>query len=160
MAYPKDDIISGVSSEVKMSNKFLYMYNTKCQNSFHCNNHKIIQLSIPPNECKTLTTISSILYTLRSYLFFPSPERLILLYSWVLIPQIITTEHAACYMTMYVVPACSGPALLGPPSTLNQVRRCAPNLPKLSYPKFLSYTLCKPAYSEVRGYQTKHVLRK
>jgi len=57
----------------------------------------IIQLSIPPNESKTLTTISSILYNLRSYLFFPSPERFILLYPWVLCSHIITTEYAACY---------------------------------------------------------------
>lgn len=122
MVYPKVDTISGVSSEAKMSNKCLPMYNTKCHNSFHYNNHTIIQLSIPPSECKTLTTISPILYTFRSYLFFPSPERFILLYSWVLSPQTITTEHAASYMTVYVVPACNGPAPLGPPSTLNQVR--------------------------------------
>lgn len=122
MVYPKVDIISGVSSEVKMSNKFLPLYNTKFQNSFHYNNHIIIQLSIPPNECKTPTTISSILYTFRSYLFFPSRERFILLHSWVLSPQTITTEHAVCYMTMYVVPVCTGHAPLGPPSTLNQVR--------------------------------------
>jgi hypothetical protein len=105
-----------------MSNKFLPMYITKCQNSFHYNNHIIIQLYIPPNDHKTLNTISSVLCILRSYLFFPSPERLILLYSLVLRPQIITKEHSACYTTMHVVPVCNGPASLGLPSTLNQVR--------------------------------------
>lgn len=121
MVYPKVDIISGEFRSKNEQQVSTHVHH-QMPELIHHNNHIIIQLSIPPNECKNQTTISSILYTLRSYLFFSSPERFISLYFWVLSPQIITREHAACYMTMYVVPVCSGPAPLCPPSTLNKVR--------------------------------------